>query len=215
MEVLMLYKLADLMDAACAANRVNGKYTRKDAATVNEPANVHVMQKILAESADLVTDEDREKSAKIITYLNEKIIELIAETLGDYWKTAVLLVDRQDIGQTDYKTMAFVASVPNSYDNAVARDQVDQDIRLAAEKSSYMGQIGDAVAKQSMTILGAVYSRNYFKWYHTAVTKENNLVRFPLADKLDTGKSYDIAGKIHKLGDSNTTILHYVRVKNS
>lgn len=211
----MVYKLADLMDAACAANRINGKYTRKDSATEQEPANVHVMQKILSESADQITSADREKSARIITYLNEKIIELIAETLGDYWKTAVLMVDREDIGQTDYKTMAFVASVPNSYDNAIARDRVDQDIRSAAENSTYMGQIGDSIAKQSMTILGAVYSRNYFKWYHTAVTKDNNLVRFPLSDKLDTGKSCDIAGKIHKLGDNNTTILHYVRVKNS
>ena len=209
------YTLVEIMDAACAANRINGKYTRKDAATELETANIHVMQRIMKDAPEQITEQDREKSAVIITYLNEKIIELIAETLGDYWKTAVLLVDRTDISQTDFKTMAFVASVPNSYDNAIARERVDEDLRKAAENSTYMGQIGDTIARQSMTILGAVYSRNYFKWYHTAITPDKNLVRFPLSDRLDTGSSYDISGKIHKLGDNNTTILHYVRVKNS
>ena len=58
-----------------------------------------------------------------------------------------------------------------------------------------------------------MYSAKYNKTWYTAVTEEGNLVNFPHAQSLIMDRRYEIAGKIRKHGDDNTTLLHYVNIK--
>jgi len=113
----------------------------------------------------------------------------------------------------DYKNIAFIASMPSSYLNAQQREDMITQMNTLAENSSHLGSKGDVFPAQRVEIVGAVYSRNYFKWYHTALTEQKNLIRFPMTDKIEPGTTVVISGKIHKHSDGNTTILHYVRKK--
>jgi len=208
------FSLEQCMAAACAAQRINGKYVRRNDATEEFPANNWLTINILKEDSALVTDTDQDNGRMIITYLQHKLPELIAETLQDYWRNAVLLTDRTDISIEDYRTFAFLASVPGSVYNACTREQVQEDLASRKENSRCIGKPGDDFPREEVTILGSVYSRNYFKYYHTAVDADGNVIRFPLSEQLATGSQATIAGRIHK-HDGNMTVLHYVRVKKT
>lgn len=207
--------LETCMAAACAAYRINGKYVRRDAATEEFPANNWLMANILKEKTADITEEDLANSRRIISYLEHKLPEMIAETLQDYWRNAVLLTERSQMPVDDYKSLAFIASVPSSVYNACQREQVAEELRIFSQGSRPIGKIGDNFPACNVKILGSVYSRNYFKHYHTAITTEGNLLRFPMSDQLTTDQEYIISGRVHKHDDKNTTILHYVRVKKS
>jgi hypothetical protein len=208
------FTLQQCMAAACAAQRINGKYVRRDDSTEEFPANNWLTINILKENSDKVMDVDQENSRMVITYLEHKLPELIAETLQDYWRNAVLLTDKRDIGIEDYRTFAFLASVPGSVYNACTREQVAESLAKQVENSRCIGTVGKEFPRTQVTIIGSVYSRNYFKHYHTAYTADGDVIRFPLSEQLDTGSQPTIAGRIHK-HDGNMTVLHYVRVKKT
>lgn len=204
--------------AAVAAQRLNGdRYVRKHEADLSDlqnplRSNNQILLNILRENPADITDEDRATAVKITDYLQSKVMELIAETLIDYWKEAVLKSDLQEINIEDFRTLAFIASIPNSYANAISREQVRDIIESAARESRHFGSVGDAV-ETVVYVLGDVYSRNYDKWYTTCLDQRNNLVSFPVKDRLDNACMYHITGKIQKFIENNTTKLHYVRAK--
>lgn len=207
-----IFTLEQCMAAACAAHRINGKYVRRNDATEDTPANNWLMVSILREQTHLLTHADTQSGEMVITYLQHKLPELIAETLQDYWRNAVLLTDKTEISLEDFRTIAFLASVPGSVYNACAREQVADEIAARKENSRCIGKPGDDFPRSQLTIMGSVYSRNYFKHYHTAHDADGNVFRFPLSEQLEVGSHHQIAGRIHK-HDQNMTILHYVRVK--
>ena len=208
------FTLEQCMAAACAAQRINGKYVRRNDATEEFPANNWLTVNILRENSVQVTDADLDNGRMVITYLEHKLPELIAETLQDYWRNAVLLTDKTDIGIEDHRTFAFLASVPGSVYNACTREQVQEDLARRKDNSLPIGSPGDDFPRAEVTIMGSVYSRNYFKYYHTAYNADGNVIRFPLSEQLETGSQPCIAGRIHK-HDGNMTVLHYVRVKKT
>jgi hypothetical protein len=213
--------LNEAMAAAVAAQRINKKYVRKHDADLSNPempikSNGQLMRMLLETGMadnNRICTEDREEAARIIQYLEFKMVDLIAETLVDYWRECVLLTGKQVYDMNDYRSLAFIASIPNSYWNAVNRDLVQDRILEASEKSSHFGTVGEKT-DLNIAILGNVYSKMYNKWYHTALTHTNNLVSFPMAEQLDESCLYTINGKIQKHVERNITRLHYVRVLN-
>jgi hypothetical protein len=204
--------LTEALSAACAALRINTKYVRREEATEEVKANSWLMTDILNGKIE-ITDADREEGANLLSFLQGKLPDLIAETLESYWQKCVLMTELKMIRVDDYKNIAFIASMPSSYFNAQQREEMITQMNILADNSSHFGNKGDVFPAQRVEIVGAVYSRNYFKWYHTALTEQKNMIRFPMTDKIEPGTSAVISGKIHKHGDSNTTILHYVRKK--
>jgi len=204
--------------AAVAAQRINGnRYVRKHEADLSDRENLlrsnnQILLNILRENRTDISEEDRSTAVKITDYLQSKVMELIAETLIDYWKEAVLKSDLQEINIEDFRTLAFIASIPNSYTNAINREQVRDIIESAARQSRHFGTAGDGV-DTVVHVLGDVYSKNYDKWYTTCLDQNNNLVSFPVSNRLDTDSMYHITGKIQKFIENNTTKLHYVRAK--
>jgi len=208
--------LKDAMTAAVAAQRVNGKYIKRYDAKEGELSNGALMREFL--NPEMVNfnhlPQDIEIAEQILEYLDSKMIELIAGTLHDYWKNLVLLTEQKVINSNDFKTLALVASVPNSYFNAIGREKAKEELSIIAENSRHIGQIGDGI-EADLTIKSAVYSANYNKWYHTALTNDGNLICFPLSEQLNRGQNITISARIHKHDDQNQTRLHYVRVKKS
>lgn len=210
----MSLTIRDMMGASVAAMRINGKYYRKDSAPEGTIPNSVLMSGILAGDSEhgQVLPEDLVKSDLILEYLSFKVMDLIAGNLEDYWRSAVMLLDREEFHSYDGKTIAFMASIPTSYDNATERERVNAEMNELARYSSHLGSPGDAFPPQPIAILGSIYSKTYMKHYHTALAQENKVIRFPLPNKLERGQTVRISGKIHKHGDSNTTVLHYVRI---
>jgi len=207
--------LKDAMSAAVAAQRINGKYIKRYDAKEGELANGVLMREFLnPEMVNFTTlPQDDIVADEILDYLDSKMIELVAGTLHDYWRNLVLLTEQKQINKKDFKTLALVASVPNSYANAVGREKAQDEIRIMAENSRHIGQIGDNILEE-VTVKSAVYSANYNKWYHTAITTAANcLVCFPLSEKLERGTVINLTARVHKHDDNNQTRLHYVRIK--
>jgi hypothetical protein len=212
----IMISLKDAMAAAVAAQRVNGSYIKRYDAKEGELSNGALMREFLNDEMKNFNmfEADYAVASEILEYLDSKMIELIAGTLHDYWKNLVLLTEQKAIKSNDFKTLALVASVPNSYKNAVGRENSREEIRQIAENSQHIGKVGDNI-EANLTIKSAVYSANYNKWYHTALTADQNLVCFPLSEQLNRDDIISISAKIHKHDDNNQTRLHYVRIKKS
>jgi hypothetical protein len=211
----MEHDLKMVLTAAVAAQRINGTYIRRDQGTAKSPANSNLMFQLLAPDSEetyKILPEDIQQSQLIMEYLSHKLMDLVAGDLEDYWKNAVMLLGLENIKTTDFKKLGLIASIPTSYNNAVARDSLQDHMRQLAETSRHFGTVGDAFGRQNVAILGSVYSRTYNKHYHTAITQENNMIRFPASEKQENDSIVTISGKIHKHGDNNTTVLHYVKM---
>ena len=210
----IMISLKDAMAAAVAAQRVNGSYIKRYDAKEGELSNGALMREFLnAEMKNFnIFEADYAVASEILEYLDSKMIELIAGTLHDYWKNLVLLTEQKTIKSDDFKTLALIASVPNSYKNAIGRENAREEIRQIAENSHHIGKVGDNIAAE-VIIKSAVYSANYNKWYHTALTNDQNLVCFPLSEQLERGTVVSLTARVHKHDDNNQTRLHYVRMK--
>ena len=206
--------LKDAMAAAVAAQRINGSYIKRYDVKEGELSNGALMREFLnAEMKNFnIFEADYAVASEILEYLDSKMIELIAGTLHDYWKNLVLLTEQKTIKSDDFKTLALIASVPNSYKNAIGRENAREEIRQIAENSHHIGKVGDNIATD-VTIKSAVYSANYNKWYHTALTNDQNLVCFPLSEQLERGTVVSLTARVHKHDTNNQTRLHYVRMK--
>jgi hypothetical protein len=206
--------ILQLYSAACAALRINNEYVKAFDKREDKASNSNIIRFLLVHRPDLVTEKDNDEGAAMLEYIQGKLVELVAGHLEDYWQRAVMMTEQKTYRTSDYKDIAFIASMPSSYFNAQQRDDVNNELALLSENSSHVGKIGETYVFV-LRILGAVFSKNYVKWYHTAVTDNGNLVRFPLSHKLERGHWAEISGKVHRHADSNTTTLHYVRVKKT
>jgi hypothetical protein len=208
--------LKDAITAACAAQRINGRYIKRYEANKEkgEESNGALMRDILNPEITHVNvlSQDIENAIEIMEYLDSKMIELISGTLHDYWKNLVLLTEQKEISANDFKTLALIASVPNSYNNAIGRENARDEIRILKENSRHIGKIGDNI-EAKVTIKSAVFSYNYNKWYHTGVTEDGCLVCFPLGEKIERESVIILTARVHKHDDDYQTRLHYVRIK--
>jgi hypothetical protein len=208
--------LKDAMTAACAAQRINGRYIKRYEANKEkgEESNGILMRDILNPEIEHVNSlpQDIEIAEQILEYLDSKMIELISGTLHDYWKNLVLLTEQKQINANDFKTLALVASVPSSYKNAIDRETARDKIGILQENSRHIGKVGDNF-EGKITVISAVFSYNYNKWYHTGLTEDNCLVLFPLGEKLDRESVIILTARIHKHDEDYKTRLHYVRIK--
>jgi hypothetical protein len=208
--------LKDAITAACAAQRINGRYIKRYEADKEkgEESNGALIRDILNPEITHVNalPQDIENAEQIIEYLDGKMFELIGGTLHDYWRNLVLLTEQKEFLANDYKTLALIASVPSSYKNAIARENARDEITTLQVNSRHFGKVGDNF-EGKVTIISAVFSYNYNKWYHTGLTEDNCLVLFPFAEKLDRGSVIILTARIHKHDEDNKTRLHYVRIK--
>jgi hypothetical protein len=208
--------LKEAISAACVAQRINGRYIKRYEADKEkgEASNAALMRDILNPEIEHVKilPQDAESAEQILEYLDSKMFELIGGTLHNYWKNLVLLTEQKEFLANDYKTLALIASVPSSYKNAVARENARDEITILQENSRHIGKVGDNF-EGKITVISAVFSYNYNKWYHTGLTEDNCIVLFPLGEKLDRESVIILTARIHKHDEDYKTRLHYVRIK--
>lgn len=212
-----IVSFTEAMGAACAAQRTNVRYIKRHDAdpTKGELSNAALMREFLNPEMEnfKILPQDIEYANEIIEYLDSKMIELIAGTLHDYWKTCVLLTEQKEYKTDDYRNLAVMASIPSSYENAVKREQAIEIIDKVRENSHFIGKVGDNF-RGEVTILSGVYSHNYGKWFYTGQV-DGNLVSFPNANQLENNTKIGISGKIYKHEANNVTRLHYIRLEKN
>ena len=148
-----------VMAAACAAQRTNGRYIKRHEAQTGELSNGALMREFLhPEMVNFqVLPEDIAQAQEIVEYLNSKMVELIAGTLHNYWQTIVMLTENKDIAKDDYRNMALIASVPNSYFNAITRETAQETVAKMQQTSGHIGKIGDNFAGEVTIEIGRAH----------------------------------------------------------
>ena len=213
-----LFPVATVWAAACAAQRINGRYIKQDEfdypeggqAVLTATASRTTMRELLA-NPDRLTAQDFEQGAECKTFLqNDITFRALKNKLTEFDSATskVLAVEENfDSAQHKYE-LAVIASLPASRTRALERQATDSRVRQAT--GAYVGAVGDKVALD-VEVIKTNYSQQWNTWYATAITSDNRAVFFAFREQLTIGNSILIKGtvKAHRTG---TTQLNRVKI---
>ena len=213
-----LFPVATVWAAACAAQRINGRYIKQDEfdypeggqAVLTATASRTTMRELLA-NPDRLTAQDFEQGAECKTFLqNDITFRALKNKLTEFDSATskVLAVEENfDSAQHKYE-LAVIASLPASRTRALERQATDSRVRQA--NGAYVGAVGDKVALD-VEVIKTNYSQQWNTWYATAITSDNRAVFFAFREQLTIGNSILIKGtvKAHRTG---TTQLNRVKI---
>ena len=213
-----LFPVATVWAAACAAQRINGRYIKQDEfdypeggqAVLTATASRTTMRELLA-NPDRLTAQDFEQGAECKTFLqNDITFRALKNKLTEFDSATskVLAVEENfDSAQHKYE-LAVIASLPASRTRALERQATDSRVRQAT--GAYVGDVGDMVALD-VEVIKTIYSQQWNTWYATAITSDNRAVFFAFREQLTIGNSILIKGtvKAHRTG---TTQLNRVKI---
>ena len=213
-----LFPVATVWAAACAAQRINGRYIKQDEfdypeggqAVLTATASRTIMKELLA-NPDRLTAQDFEQGAECKTFLqNDITFRALKNKLTEFDSATskVLAVEENfDSAQHKYE-LAVIASLPASRTRALERQATDSRVRQAT--GAYVGDVGDMVALD-VEVIKTIYSQQWNTWYATAITSDNRAVFFAFKEQLTIGNSILIKGtvKAHRTG---TTQLNRVKI---
>ena len=213
-----LFPVATVWAAACAAQRINGRYIKQDEfdypeggqAVLTATASRTIMKELLA-NPDRLTAQDFEQGAECKTFLqNDITFRALKNKLTEFDSATskVLAVEENfDSAQHKYE-LAVIASLPASRTRALERQATDSRVRQAT--GAYVGDVGDMVALD-VEVIKTIYSQQWNTWYATAITSDNRAVFFAFREQLTIGNSILIKGTV-KAHRSGTTQLNRVKI---
>ena len=213
-----LLPVATVWAAACAAQRINGRYIKQDEfdypeggrAVLTATASRTIMKELLA-NPDRLTAQDFEQGAECKTFLqNDITFRALKNKLTEFDSATskVLAVEENfDSAQHKYE-LAVIASLPASRTRALERQATDSRVRQAT--GEYVGAVGDKVALD-VEVIKTNYSQQWNTWYATAITSDNRAVFFAFKEQLTIGNSILIKGTV-KAHRSGTTQLNRVKI---
>lgn len=213
-----LFPVATVWAAACAAQRINGRYIKQDEfdypeggqAVLTATASRTTMRELLA-NPDRLTAQDFEQGAECKTFLqNDITFRALKNKLTEFDSATskVLAVEENfDSAQHKYE-LAVIASLPASRTRALERQATDSRVRQAT--GAYVGAVGDKVALD-VEVIKTNYSQQWNTWYATAITSDNKAVFFAFREQLTIGNSILIKGTV-KAHRSGTTQLNRVKI---
>ena len=175
-----------------------------------KPKNSRLMLDYLEKDVDLSQFEDQARN--IVSYCQTKMLELISGNLTPYWQGILDAVNQPTIGNTDFKHIGLLASVPQAYFRSVARDTATEKREQAAVTSKHFGTVGEKL-DLTVQVISHIYSVKYGRHFFTGVTSEGNLVNFPYNHELAVGSTVNMSARVRKHTESNTTMLNYVKIK--
>ena len=213
-----LFPVATVWAAACAAQRINGRYIKQDEfdypeggqAVLTATASRTTMRELLA-NPDRLTAQDFEQGAECKTFLqNDITFRALKNKLTEFDSaTSKVLAVEENFDSVQHKyELAVIASLPASRTRALERQATDSRVRQAT--GAYVGAVGDKVALD-VEVIKTNYSQQWNTWYATAITSDNRAVFFAFKEQLTIGNSILIKGtvKAHRTG---TTQLNRVKI---
>jgi len=215
------YPIADVFAAAAAAQRVNGEYVKESRIEYrkvgnNEEAvqitpNKILIRKFLSDSADQITDDDRNEGAAVRSYWKLKMFALLQGNASDYISKAVELASKETIASNDALSLALISSLPAGYIRGMERDVRDEVKQDAVLLSEYQGREGDRI-KGRVQVLDCIYSQKWLCYYVTGKIG-NNVFMWASKSEINSGSEFELQGRVKRHRDNNITQLNYVRLK--
>jgi hypothetical protein len=206
-----------VLSAACAAQRVNSnnyiRYNIEDRTFVNDKGEVvkyttnRDLVETYIENQSYITDIDRDMAEKVRSYWNGKTFKLLTgEYMSDFDRNMLSLMQKETV--TEGYDVAVLASMPNSYQANLKRDEKERRVKYS--QGGYIGTIGERVNIQ-VEVLKCVFSQKWFTHFVTGITSSDQAVFFSYKEQVTVGNVLNIAGTV-KRQDNNQTQLNRVKV---
>ncbi len=212
------YSVSDVWAAACAAQRINGVYSKEHVFEYLENGgprlvmkrNRDIMMEFLQNPTQLLVEDVeageqvRDFLRKDLTFraLKSKLTEFDAST-----SKCLAVTDRFYTVSHRYE-MAVIASLPNSVKRTQERQTAEQRIQFA--RGGLLGNVGNKVTAK-VEVISSFYKKEFNIFFITAITDQDQVVSFGFKEKFDIGTSVTIQGKV-KAHRDNLTQLNYVKV---
>lgn len=204
---LVTFKAEDVWAAACAAQRINGSYVKFTPEGTKIEPNRSIVEHLLGNPTELISDEDREQGLKVRKYyqaLSFKILKGIK--LGDFENNAMLIANRDEVaGNFD---LGVITSLPSSYERSSARESINNRINFA--NGGHVGPVGTKLTLE-VEVLKANFSQQYGVYFITAITSTDSPVFFAFKRDFPVGTKLSIGGTV-KAHRDNVTQLNRVKV---
>ena len=206
-KVTFNYNADDVWSAAVQAQSINGSYVKAlGPGLENHKTNRQIIDSLLAD-VNQITQESRDKANDVRKYFQAFTFKILqGKPLNEFNNTAMLISNKEVI-DSNYD-IAVIASLPQSYDKGVKRDDVDRRINFA--RGGYIGVPGDKI-KTEIEILKKFWSQNWNTWYVTGITDSDNVLFFAYQHETKIGDRVTIQGVVKQHRD-NLTQLNRVKV---
>jgi len=202
----------DVFAAACAAFRINGAYLKDTVfdlkGEVVSYSNRTTLVRLLSENVDKITDEDRTQGKLVRQYYKGLTFKILGDKyVSDFDRTAIECASLEKI--EGHLQVSVIASLPKCYIASKQRDNAE--IKLLNATVEHIGKIGDKVTL-TIEVLRSIYSRNYNRYYITAITDDNKTVFFSYSKAAKIGDKMKIKGTVKSHRDTACTQLNRVKV---
>jgi len=214
-----------VLQAACAAQHINGSYVKEDQTkyhkpdhqptkwivtkasnkslvyflvTGNLPSYAHHPQRydFLQACKIEITMEDKCLAEDIKSHFQGKIFEALGGQLNEYVENIWQTLDKEEVPAFG---VGLLCSTPSAYYRD-AKQEVIEDTVLENCANEYIGSIGDKI-EGSVKLINAFYSKNYESFIYTGIYENKFLVNFWNGKELgETNDVIDIKAKVKRLG---------------
>jgi hypothetical protein len=209
-KVIQSWNTMDIVAAACAAQRVNGEYVKSAytfSDTSGKQSNRAFVYQFLQDDSQ-VLDSDRLLAENIKSFYQGYTFKLLSgDYVGTYDRSIIKILEQETVSSA--MDIALLTSLPNSYHISKKRDETDRRIKLS--RGGYLGNVGDRVSTEC-EIVKCIYSQNYFCYFVTAMTFNDQALFFSYKQEISVGKVLQITGTV-KRQQNNQTQLNRVKVK--
>jgi hypothetical protein len=178
--------------AAHTAWRLNGNLYLK-AVTVDSgmQTNREIMMRIVTETPEEITDEDRKQGQSARGRLGSSIsLKLLkGETLTE-WHTMQARLCNLETFVTAYD-LAVLASFPQSYNKMLADDSAQDRLSQCEEQA-----VGSGRVQLTVEVVKSVFSQKWVCWFVWGIDKNNHAVMFSYREEVEPGTELDIVGTV-------------------
>ena len=200
----------DVWSAACAAQRINGRYIKNliDIAEGQDAATNRILIDQHLANPSFITEADREQGQLVRKYYKALTFKILqGKKLNDFENNAMVIANR-DVIESSYD-IAVIASLPSCYERAVKRDNMNR--KLESATGGFIGHIGDKV-QVSVEVVRSVFSQQWNVFFISGVTSNDQAVFFSYKQQILAGTIIVAQGTV-KAHRDNSTQLNRVKVK--
>jgi len=209
------FDVSTVWAAACAAQRVNGRYIKQTVSIVDpenpgcvirtEQRNRDIMMQFL-ENPDSLTADDLVAGEKCRKFLqNDLTFRALKGRLTDFDSSmSKVLAIEQNFDTVKHRLeLAVVACLPASHSKSIERQHKQEKMKSAT--GGYIASPGAKVA-MDIEIVGASYSQQYNIWWTNGINEANQPVFFSYKNQLQAGLRVSLLGTVKAHRDDKTQL---------